>query len=339
MGLVLTLGSLLAHGSLAHAEKRPRSPNRAKPPEAAASADTPASAAPAPQISAQASAQTSTAPVATTSRASTSTSAPAAATATPAATAAPRFSAGLDTAIHAGSPGGDSAFFISPLFHVDFRLSERLSVVGAWGLAHATVNTNDGRATQVRPGNPYAALVYTRRSGEWRYFAGLGGTAPVAILPGDVNARLEVQTAFTYAAAMRGNWNYWLWDHDAFSIVSPFGIERRKANGFIWGLEGGIGVMVPIRSVNERLDVSVQTAADLAYQALPWLRAGGRMSLVVMPRFTGQKTQLAAEPYVRVHNDRWFGNLSVLMNIDRPHGFGFDRGGIWSLRLGGGLNF
>ncbi len=212
-------------------------------------------------------------------------------------------------------------------------------MVGAWGLAHATVNTNDGRATQVRPGNPFAALVYTRHSGEWRYFVGLGGAAPVAILPGDVNARLEVQTAFTYAAAMRGNWDYWLWDHDAFSIVTPFGIERRKANGFIWGLEGGIGVMVPIRSVNERLDVSVQTAADLAYQALPWLRAGGRLSLVVMPRFTGQKTQLAAEPYVRAHTHRWFGQLGVLMNVDRPHGFAFDKGGIWSLRLGGGLNF
>ena len=252
----------------------------------------------------------------------------------------PRFHLWGDLALYVGGPQENTdAWALSPLFGLRVLFHESFALEAQWGLAHATLSQNGDRDTGVRPGNALIAAHYLGKKKDFSYRIGVGATAPIATLPDDLNDRATVQAAFTYAAAMRGNWDFWLWDPHAISIVLPAKFERLKASGFLWGMEMGFGVLIPISDKNEDLDIAIQTGFNLGYQALSWLRVGSRFHLVLLPLLDGQKTQLAAEPYGRIGNDNAFFDLRLLVNIDNPHGFAFDKNRVWGLRIGGGFAF
>jgi hypothetical protein len=79
--------------------------------------------------------------------------------------------------------------------------------------------------------------------------------------------------------------------------------------------------------------------AMMGYQATDWLRVGSRFSLVLIPKFREQNTQLAVEPYLRFGNEKAFGAIRVNINIDNPWGFSFDARQVWGLRIAGGASF
>ena len=83
----------------------------------------------------------------------------------------------------------------------------------------------------------------------------------------------------------------------------------------------------------------MQMAAMMGYQATDWLRVGSRFSLVLIPKFKEQATQMAIEPYLRFGSDNAFGAIRVNVNLDNPWGFSFDARQVWGLRIAGGAAF
>jgi len=248
--------------------------------------------------------------------------------------------------LFAGKLEGDQrSIIMSPLIEMRLQIAYSVLFQVVWGMAYANVDREDADADNAfRIGNPYAAFHYQGKKGQFSYRLGLGVTIPAATLPDDLNDRIggAAQSAYTLAAALRGNTMYWLWDAHAVSVIIPIAFERRKPSGFLWGAYLDTGAMIKIHDNNNRTsktDFIMQMVAMMGYQATDWLRVGSRFSLVLIPKFKEQNTQLAVEPYLRFGKDNAFGSIRLNINIDNPWGFSFDDRQVWGLRLGGGAAF
>jgi hypothetical protein len=226
-----------------------------------------------------------------------------------------------------------------------FQLAYSFLMQVQWGFSYANVDLEDADAqNSFRVGNPYVAFHYQGKKGQFSYRAGLGVTIPIASLPGDIASQEQVTAASAYAlaAGLRGNTSFWLWDPHTVSVIVPIAFERRKPRGFLWGAYLDTGALIKLNDKNPRTsktDFIMQMAAMMGYQATDWLRVGSRFSLVLIPKFNEEKTQLAVEPFLRFGDENAFGVIRVNINIDNPYGFSFDDRQVWGLRIGGGAAF
>ncbi len=238
---------------------------------------------------------------------------------------------------------GQKRVLLSPLFDMRLQLAYSVLFQITWGMSYANIDNDQGESeNSFRIGNPYAAFHYQGKKKQFSYRLGVGVTIPAATLPDDNAERITAQTAYTLAAAMRGNTGFWLWDAHSVSVIVPVAFERRKPSGFLWGMYLDTGVMIKINDKNNRdkkNDFIMQTVGMMGYQATDWLRVGSRVSLVLIPKFSGAKTQLAVEPYLRFGNENAFGAIRLNVNLDNPWGFSFDKGQVWGLRIAGGAAF
>jgi hypothetical protein len=248
--------------------------------------------------------------------------------------------------LFAGKLEGDQrSIIMSPLIEMRLQIAYSVLFQVVWGMSYANVDRENADADNAfRIGNPYAAFHYQGKKGQFSYRVGLGVTIPAATLPDDLADRVggAAQSAYTLAAALRGNTMYWLWDAHAVSVIIPVAFERRKPSGFLWGAYLDTGAMIKIHDNNNRTsktDFIMQMVAMMGYQATDWLRVGSRVSLVLIPKFKEQNTQLAVEPYLRFGKDNAFGAIRVNINIDNPWGFSFDDRQVWGLRIAGGAAF
>ena len=165
---------------------------------------------------------------------------------------------------------------------------------------------------------------------------------PAASLSDDINDRVIQSNAYYLSAALRGNTDIWLWDPHTVSVIVPIAFERRKPIGFLWGAYLDTGALIKLNDKNARTsktDFVMQMAAMMGYQATDWLRVGSRFSLVLIPKWKEQNTQLAVEPFLRFGNENAFGAVRVNVNLDNPWGFSFDARQVWGIRVGGGAAF
>jgi hypothetical protein len=254
-----------------------------------------------------------------------------------------------DLGLFAGKLEGDQrSIVLSPIFEMRFQLAYSFLMQVQWGFSYANVDRDANGDTDpdnaFRAGNPYLAFHYQGKKNQFSYRAGVGATIPVATLPSDLNDRADgtEQSAYTLAAALRGNTSYWLWDAHTVSVIVPIAVERRKQSGFLWGAYLDTGALIKIDERSNRTsktDFIMQMAAMMGYQATGWLRVGSRFSLVLIPKFQENKTQLAVEPYLRFGSDNAFGVVRLNINLDNPWGFSFDDRQVWGLRIGGGAAF
>ena len=238
---------------------------------------------------------------------------------------------------------GQKRVLVSPLIEMRLQLTYSVLFQVMWGMSYANVDNDQGESDNTfRIGNPYAAFHYQGKKNQFSYRVGVGVTIPAATLPDDNAERIVAQTAYTLAAALRGNTGFWLWDAHSVSVIVPIAFERRKPSGFLWGMYLDTGVMIKINDKNNRNkknDFIMQTVGMMGYQATDWLRVGSRVSFVLIPKFSGAKTQLAAEPFLRFGNENAFGAIRLNVNLDNPWGFSFDKGQVWGLRVAGGAAF
>ena len=238
---------------------------------------------------------------------------------------------------------GQKRVLVSPLIEMRLQLTYSVLFQVMWGMSYANVDNDQGESDNTfRIGNPYAAFHYQGKKNQFSYRVGVGVTIPAATLPDDNAERIVAQTAYTLAAALRGNTGFWLWDAHSVSVIIPIAFERRKPSGFLWGMYLDTGVMIKINDKNNRNkknDFIMQTVGMMGYQATDWLRVGSRVSFVLIPKFSGAKTQLAAEPFLRFGNENAFGAIRLNVNLDNPWGFSFDKGQVWGLRVAGGAAF
>lgn len=242
--------------------------------------------------------------------------------------------------------GEQRSIIMSPLFEMRFQLTYNLIMQTTWGFSYANVDRDpDGNIppdNDFRVGNPFLAFHYQGKKNQFSYRLGLGATIPVAWLPDDIVEQVTAASALYLAAALRGNTDLWLWDPHTVSIVVPIGFERRKPSGFLWGAYLDTAALIKINDKNARTsktDFLIQMAAMMGYQATDWLRVGSRFTLVLIPKWKEQNTQLAVEPYLRFGNDNAFGAIRLNINLDNPYGFSFDKRQVWGLRIGGGASF
>ena len=244
----------------------------------------------------------------------------------------------------AGKLEGDQrSIIMSPIIEMRFQLAYSVVMQAVWGMSYVNLDTEQGDPdNDFRFGNPYLAFHYQGRKGQFSYRAGAGVTIPAATLPDDIVPQVTAASAYALAAAIRGNTSFWLWDPHTVSVIIPIAFERYKPGGFVWGAYLDTGALIKLNDKNARTsktDFLMQMAAMMGYQATDWLRVGSRFSLVLIPKFNEQKTQLAVEPYLRFGRDNAFGAIRVNINLDNPWGFSFDARQVWGLRIAGGASF
>lgn len=249
-----------------------------------------------------------------------------------------------EVALFGGKLEGDQrSIVVSPLIEMRLQLAYSVLFQVMWGMSYVNVDVEDGDPQNAfRSGNPYAAFHYQGKKNQFSYRIGVGVTIPVATVTDDLNEVFAQQSAYTLAAAVRGNTNYWIWDAHAVSVIIPIAFERRKPSGFLWGTYLDTGAMIKIDNKNNRTsktDFIMQMIAMMGYQATDWLRVGSRFSLVLIPKFKDANTQLAVEPYLRFGKENAFGAIRVNINLDNPYGFSFDARQVWGLRIAGGAAF
>jgi len=249
-----------------------------------------------------------------------------------------------EVAVFGGKLEGDQrSIVVSPLIEMRLQLAYSFIMQVVWGMSYVNLDVEDGDPQNAfRSGNPYVAFHYQGKKNQFSYRAGLGVTIPVATITTDLNDQTVQQSAYTLAAAVRGNTNFWIWDVHTVSVIVPIAFERRKPSGFLWGAYVDTGALIKIDNKSNRsskTDFIMQMVGMMGYQATDWLRVGSRFSLVLIPKFRPANTQLAVEPYLRFGNDNAFGAIRLNINLDNPYGFSFDDRQVWGLRIGGGAAF
>ena len=244
--------------------------------------------------------------------------------------------------------GEQRSIVLSPLLEMRFQLTYNFLMQVQWGMAYANVDLDpDGNIppdNTFRFGNPYVAFHYQGKKKQFSYRIGAGVGIPVASIPGDVpdQGQITAASAYSLSAAIRGNTSFWLWDPHTVSVIVPIGFERRKPSGFLWGAYLSTGALIKLNDKNARTsktDFIMEMAAMMGYQATAWLRVGSRFTLVLIPKYVEQNTQLALQPYLRFGNENAFGSIKVNINLDNPYGFSFDARQVWGLLLAGGASF
>jgi hypothetical protein len=247
--------------------------------------------------------------------------------------------------LFAGKLEGDQRdIVLSPLFEMRFQLTYNFLMQVQWGFSYINQDRadSDENFNAFRVGNPYAAFHYQDQKNQFSYRFGVGVGIPVASLPDDPVEQVTAQSAYIRAAGLRGNTSFWLWDPHTVSIIVPLAFERRKPSGFLWGAYLDTGALIKLNDKNARTsktDFLMQMAAMMGYQATDWLRVGSRFTLVLIPKWVEQNTQLAVEPYLRFGSENAFGAVRVNINLDNPNGFSFDARQVWGLRIAGGASF
>jgi len=249
-----------------------------------------------------------------------------------------------DLGLFAGKLEGDQrTIVLSPVIEMRFQLAYSVLMQVMWGFSYANVDLEDAdKENTFRVGNPYVAFHYQGKKNQFSYRVGVGATVPAASLSDDINDRIIQSQAYYLAAGLRGNTDLWLWDPHTVSVVVPIGFERRKPTGFLWGAYLDTAALIKLNEKNARTsktDFLMQMAAMMGYQATDWLRVGSRFTLVLIPKWKEQNTQLAVEPFLRFGNENAFGAIRVNINLDNPYGFSFDDRQVWGLRVAGGASF
>jgi hypothetical protein len=247
--------------------------------------------------------------------------------------------------LFAGKREGDQrSIVLSPLFEMRFQLAYSVLMQVMWGFSYANVDREEDAESDntFRVGNPYAAFHYQGTRNQFSYRVGVGATVPAASLSDNLNDQVVQAEAYQLAAALRGNTGFWLWDPHTVSVIVPVAFERRKPIGFLWGAYLDAGALIKLNDKNPRTsktDFIMQMAAMMGYQATDWLRVGSRFTLVLIPKYNEQNTQLAVEPFLRFGNENGFGAVRLNINLDNPNGFSFDSRQVWGIRIGGGAAF
>ncbi len=112
-----------------------------------------------------------------------------------------------EVAVFGGKLEGDErSIVVSPLIEMRLQLAYSFIMQVLWGMSYVNLDVEDGDPQNAfRSGNPYVAFHYQGKKNQFSYRAGLGVTIPVATITSDLNDQNVQQSAYTLAAAVRGN--------------------------------------------------------------------------------------------------------------------------------------
>lgn len=254
---------------------------------------------------------------------------------------APALRVGAEVAIF--SKGGNategSHLALSPLFSLGLGLSDAIEVGVRWGLSYQ----NDGAAEDATSqesenafvtGNPELAITHHTQKGLTHFSFGGSVALPLASLPDDAQDVAITASAYRHAAAMRGNWNQWLWTPDRASAAVHFA-SHAVLDELLFGGEAGAAALIPTVDEGD-MAVAGQLAGEVGY-ATDKVRVVLRVQGVatVTPGLE-DPFQVSLDPYVAWNvSDAALLSARWTINCDNPAGVEGD--GIWALRVGASL--
>lgn len=234
---------------------------------------------------------------------------------------------------------------LSPVIEGYFGITDVIEAAFQWGLVFADAEyelagvTEEDTAFAV--GNPSASALFLSRMDDAVLRLGAGLALPVADV-GDATTVDDRTKAIAYdlAAAMRGQWDRWLWEPDRLTVVVPqFRLDSRSRD-LSWAIDASMGLMVDTGDDDREVEVPVQVALEGGGRLGRSFVVGGRLQAVWVPtQDEGDAAQLSVEPFVRVELENAFFLGRLTINLDEPLGFAFDEGKVWGVHLGGGTRF
>lgn len=194
-----------------------------------------------------------------------------------------------------------------------------------------TFNVRDAGDPIAALGNPTLDVHYVARAGIVTWHAGGGISAPLASIEDDSGAYR--------IAALAGGATLAFYDAHlyipAFLPLRAFGGVEIRPKPFV-SIRLGASPMffVPLEGGGD-LEVNLQEYADVI--ALGDAGFGGGLRLQGVHPLTsgGDLAQISVEPYVAYDDkETFFAKVGLLMALDTPLGFAFDRGKVATLHLG-----
>jgi hypothetical protein len=227
---------------------------------------------------------------------------------------------------------------LSPLFGLGIGLSDSIEVGVTWGLSYQDNGAPEGAASQDGEnafviGNPTLSLTQHTQKGETRFSFGGSVAVPLASFPDDAEDIAITASAYQHAAALRGNWNQWLWAPDRASAALHFA-SHVVLDELLFGGEAAAAALIPTDEGD--MGVAGQLAGEVGF-ATETVRVVLRVQGVatVTPGLE-DPFQVSLDPYV-AWNATDSTALSARLTINADNPAGVEGAGIWALRVGANI--
>ncbi len=227
---------------------------------------------------------------------------------------------------------------ISPLFGVGLGISDSLEAGVSWGLSYQDHGAPEGAMSQEGEnafviGNPTLSLTQHTQKGETFFSFGGSVAIPLASLPDAAEDIAITAAAYQYAAALRGNWNQWLWAPDRASAAVHFA-SHAVLDELLFGGEAAAAALIP----TDKGDMAVagQLAGEVGF-ATETVRVVLRVQGVatVTPGLE-DPFQVSLDPYV-TWNASAATTLSARLTVNADNPAGVEGAGVWALRVGANI--
>lgn len=251
------------------------------------------------------------------------------------------FTLGADIGFYAGSNSGIDRANMSMILLAGGRIHENVDLeLQLPGTLYATSSDVIDTEVRFRFANPSVGAYYLTQSKVSMFRLGGFVAVPLASIPNDSlqDANLAAD-GYTYAAAMRGNWNYWLWAPGTMSVGASSQAEWSVLPILSLAADGAIAALFDTGDGRDESDILGQLALEGAFKLGEVVRLGARLAGVWLPTADGDNFQSFLEPFARLQFLVAYAFAAFTMNLDEPAGFSFDSGKVWAIRAGGGFRF
>jgi len=238
--------------------------------------------------------------------------------------------------------------FVMPLtFGAYFTIEDVVELGAVWGFAGGYLDTevlgvSDDTGAFVLF-NPFINAAYRYDHDLFVLRVGGGVALPVANADSDVGIEQTArQTTLALSAAMRGLWNFWLYDEERISIVVPnLRIDSDPREVYVWALETALGFLLETGDRDRDTEAVWQVGVELGARIDRVFVLGARLGvwLLLTPADMEDAAQASLEPFIRWHLEPIYLQAAFLMNLDTTLGFDRPGGTIWGLRFGMGAHF
>ena len=245
---------------------------------------------------------------------------------------------------HQASVGGDIYLFsarrvgsslpIIPFLHLDVAEDVMLDVQLPLGMYIDGVDiAGHHSGTRFSLGNPTAGVRYAPTADNIRWWVG-GGLS----LPFGANDDDAVQIANGAATVALGLYDSYLYAADAIPVYATGGIDVRLHELFSLQASMEPILLIPIDDRRDS-ELFLQTSIGGEFRHDSGFGAGMDFKLAWLATENRDNAQALLDPYVGYTADTFFARLGLLLALDEPLGFGFDRGKVTTVHatVGGKL--
>jgi hypothetical protein len=222
-----------------------------------------------------------------------------------------------------------SSFALVPF--LELRLTESVFLDAKLPLA-ANINGFDDKS-RFGLGNPMAGVHYAVSTSSLTWYVGGRTNIPLTSIVDDTTQQFANATA---GIAM-GLYDLHLWEIHYVSLGAFGGVEVPASEAVI--IRAELAIPLEKASPDGKPQFLYQARGEVEARAESGIGGGGGLQLVHAVGRTGDNAQLSAEGFFGYSVENLFLRAGLLVALDEPLGFGFDKGKVVSVHVGGGTRF